>query len=61
MLKNGGDTFRIIYVEGVFVFSHSGRIISMETDERSQTTAEWLLLGVTLTEIDERERICFCA
>ena len=57
-LKNGGDKFHIIYVGGVFVFSQSGRIISTETDERSQTTAEWLLLGVTLTEIDERQRRC---
>ena len=39
-LKIGGDKFRIIYVGGVFVFSQSGRIISTETDERSQTTAE---------------------
>ena len=58
-LKIGGDTFRrIIYAEGVCVFSQSGRVISTETDECSQTTAEWLLLGVTLTEIDERQRRC---
>ena len=52
MLKIGGDTFRIIHVGGMFVFSQYGRIISTETDGRSQTTAEWLLLGVTLMEID---------
>ena len=57
-LTNGGDSFRIIYVGRVFAFCQSGRIISTETDERSQSTAEWLLLGVTLTEIDERERRC---
>ena len=52
-----GD-FRIIYAGGVCVFSQSGRVISTETDECSQTTAEWLLLGVTLTEIAERQRRC---
>ena len=57
-LKIGGDTFRIIYAGGVCVFSQSGRVISTETDECSQTTAEWLLLGVTLTEIDECQRRC---
>ena len=46
------------YAGGVCVFSQSGHVISTETDECSQTTAEWLLLGVTLTEIDERQRIC---
>ncbi len=39
-LKIGGDTFRIIYAGGVCVFSQSGRVISTETDECSQTTAE---------------------
>ena len=39
-LTNGGDRFRIIYVGGVFAFCQSCRIISTETDERSQTTAE---------------------
>ena len=57
-LNIGGNTFRIIYAEGVCVFSQSGRVIFTETDECSQTTAEWLLLGVTLTEIDERQRRC---
>ena len=42
----------------MFVCSQSGRIISTETDERSQPTAELLLLGVTLTEIYERQRRC---
>ena len=50
--------FRIIYAGGVCVFSQSGRVISTETDECSQTTAEWLLLGVTLTEIDEHQPRC---
>ena len=41
MLKIGGDTFRrIIYAGGMCVFSQSGRVISTETDECSQTTAE---------------------
>ena len=39
-LKVGGDTFRIIYAGGVCVFGQSGRVISTETDECSQTTAE---------------------
>ena len=57
-LKIGGDTFRIIYAGCVCVFSQSCRVISTETDECSQTTAEWLLLGVILMEIDERQRRC---
>ena len=40
ILKNGGDMFRIIYAGGMYVFSQSGRVISTETDEGSQTTAE---------------------
>ena len=40
MLKIGVDTFRIIYARGVCIFSQSDRVISTETDECSQTTAE---------------------
>ena len=39
-LKIGDDTFRIIYAGGVCVLSQSGHVISTETDECSQTTAE---------------------
>ena len=38
--KNGGDTFRIIDVGGVYVLSQSGRVIFTETGEGSRTTAE---------------------
>ena len=39
-LNIGGDTFRLIYAGGVCKFSQSGRVISTETDECSQTTGE---------------------
>ena len=36
-------TLRIIYAGGVCVFSQSGRVISTETGECSQTTAEGVI------------------
>ena len=55
-LKNGGDTFRIIYAGGVCEYSDNPA--TLYPNEGSQTTAERLLLGITLTEIDERQRRC---
>ena len=58
-LKNG-EMFQINHAvaRGVCIVSQFGHVIFTKTDEGSQTTAKRLLLGITLTEIDERPWRC---